>query len=141
MTATIADIRVALANQLDTIPGLRAYANRMDQVDPPSGGAAVMILPPTGSFLRYGSTFTGSAEITLRAVLITAKTDSTAGQAALDPFLEVAGAASVYANLQANNTLGGVVDFAALMEATGYGPLTIGAIEYLGCHLIINVGI
>jgi len=137
MTATIADIRVALANQLGTIPGLRAYANRMDQVDPP----AVMILPPTGSFIRYGATFTGSAEITLRAVLITAKADSTAGQAALDPFLEVAGAASVYANLQANNTLGGVVDFVALMEATGYGPLTIGAIEYLGCHLIINVGI
>jgi hypothetical protein len=137
MTATIADIRAALASQLGTIPGLRAYANRMDQVDPP----AVMILPPAGSFIRYGSTFSGSAEITLRAVLVTAKSDSTSGQAAMDPFLEVAGTSSVYASIQANSTLGGVVEFAALMEATGYGPITVGAIEYLGCQLIINVGI
>lgn len=130
-------IRVALAAQLDTIPGLRAYANRTDQVDPP----AVLVLPIQGSFIRYGVAMDGSAEFSLRAVLVTSKTDSTSGQAAMDPFLDVSGASSIYANLQANSTLGGVVQYAALMEATGYGPLAIGTIDYQACHLIISIGI
>lgn len=134
---SLAAIRVALANQLDTISGLRAYANRSDQVDPP----AVLILPIQGSFIRYGVAMDGSAEFSLRAVLVTAKTDSTSGQAAMDPFLDVTGSQSIYANIQANSTLGGVVQYAALMEATGYGPLTVGAIEYLGCHLVISIGV
>jgi hypothetical protein len=130
-------IRAALAATIDTIPGLRAYANRSDQVDPP----AVIVLPIQGTFIRYGVATDGSAEFSLRAVLVTAKSDSTSGQAAMDPFLDVSGASSIYANLQANSTLGGVVQYAALMEATGYGPLTVGAIDYLGCHLIISIGI
>jgi hypothetical protein len=133
----LAAIRVALANQLDTIPGLRAYANRTDQVSPP----AVLVLPIQGSFIRYGVAMDGSAEFGLRAVLVAAKADSTSGQAAMDPFLDVSGASSIYANIQANSTLGGVVQYAALMEATGYGPLTVGTADYLACHLIINIGI
>jgi hypothetical protein len=133
----LAAIRVALAAQLDTIPGLRAYANRTDQVDPP----AVLVLPIQGSFIRYAVATDGSAEFGLRAVLVTSKTDSTSGQAAMDPFLDVTGPSSIYANIQANSTLSGVVQYAALMEATGYGPLTIGAIDYLACHLIVNIGI
>jgi hypothetical protein len=134
---SLTTIRQALATQLDTIPGLRAYANRTDQVDPP----AVLVLPIQGSFIRYSVDMSGAAEFGLRAVLVTAKTDSTSGQAAMDPFLDVSGTQSIYANIQANSTLGGVVQYAALMEATGYGPLTVGAIDYLGCHLIINIGI
>src|SRR6266702_538135 len=134
---SLAAIRVALAAQLDTIPGLRAYANRSDQVDPP----AVLVLPIQGTFIRYGATFDGAADFSLRAVLVTAKGDSTSGQAAMDPFLDVSGVSSIYANLQAAPTLGGVVQFAALTEATGYGPLTVGAADYLGCHLIISIGI
>jgi hypothetical protein len=130
-------IRSALATTIDAIPGLRAYANRSDQVDPP----AVLILPIQGTFIQYGATFDGAANFSLRAVLVTAKSESTSGQAAMDPFLDVSGSQSIYACLQANDTLGGVVQFAALMEATGYGPLTVGAIDYLGCHLIISIGI
>ena len=139
---TIAAIRVALAAQLATIPAgngsnLRAYANRVDQIAPP----AVMIIPPTGTFISYGQTFEGSADLTLRAILVMEKSDSTSGQAAMDPYLEVAGSQSIYANLQANSTLGGVVQYAVLVEAGAYGPLTVGAIDYLGCQLTINVAI
>lgn len=134
---SIAAVRTALANQLGTIPNLRAYANRVDQVSPP----AVMILPPSGSFIRYGQSFDGAADITLRAILVMDKSDSTSGQAAMDPYLDVSGTSSIYANLQAGGTLGGVVQFAALTEATAYGPVTVGAIEYLGCQLLISVGI
>ena len=133
----LAAIRTALAAQLDTIPGLRATANRSDQVVPPM----VLVMPIQGSFIRYSVAMDGSAEFSLRAVLVTAKADSTSGQAAMDPFLDVSGASSIYANIQANSTLGGVVQYAALMEATGYGLLTVGTIDYLGCHLIINMGI
>jgi hypothetical protein len=134
---SLAAIRTALATTLDAIPGLRAYANRSSQVDPP----AVLVLPIQGTFIQYGATFDGAANFSLRAVLLTAKGDSTDGQAAMDPFLDVSGASSIYACLQANSTLGGVVQFAALMEATGYGPLSVGAMDYLGCHLIISIGI
>ena len=134
---SVTAIRAALATQLDTIPNLRAYANRVDQISPP----AIMIIPPTGTFIQYGQTFEGSADITLRAILVIEKSDSTSGQAAMDPYLDISGTSSIYANLQAGSTLGGVVQYAVLVEAGAYGPITIGTIDYLGCQLTISVAV
>lgn len=135
--ATFTQIRAALATRIATIAGLRVYPERTDQVDPP----ACVILPVQGSLIRYGTTMDGSAEISLRAVLLMAKGDSTAGQAAMDPYLATTGPLSVYAALQADPSLGGTVQWAVLMEATGYGLMAVGAMDYLACHLIISAGI
>jgi hypothetical protein len=134
---TFTAVRAALAAQLNTIAGLRATANRNAQISPP----AAVVMPVTGSFIRYSTTFDGECDLTLRAILLVAEGDSTSGQDSIDPYLATTGAQSVYAAIQADPTLGGVVSWAALTEATGYGLINFAGIDYLGCHLIVSVGI
>jgi hypothetical protein len=134
---TFTQIRQALAATLNTIPGLRATANRNAQVNPP----AAVIMPAAGSFIRYSVTTDGAADITLRAILLVAEADSASGQDNIDPYLASTGPSSVWAALQANQTLGGAVSYAELTEATGYGTINFAGIDYLGCHLIISIGI
>lgn len=132
---TFSQVRAALAAALAAIPGLNTYAEQAEQVTVP----AAIVLPVQGTFLRW-ATMDGALEITLRAVLVVARTDSSGGQALIDPFLAATGSQSVLGCLQANPTLGGVVSYANLTEATGYGPVAVGAIDYLGCHLIVSIG-
>jgi hypothetical protein len=134
---TFTAVRAALAAQLNTIAGLRATANRNAQISPP----AAVVMPVTGSFIRYSTTFDGECDLMLRAILLVAEGDSTSGQDNIDPYLATTGAQSVYAAIQADPTLGGVVSWAALTEATGYGLINFAGIDYLGCHLIVTVGI
>ena len=133
---TLTQVRQALATTLATIPGLNVYAEYAEQITTP----AAIILPVQGTFLNY-ATMDGALDVTLRAALCVAKADGTGGQALMDPFLATSGAQSVFAALQASGSLGGVVSYANLMEATGYGPISVGTLDYLGCHMIINIGI
>ena len=134
--ATFTQVRQALAATLATIPGLHAYGEYAEQITVP----AAIILPIQGTFLSY-ATQDGAMNISLRAALCVAKADGTGGQALMDPFLAATGPSSVFAALAADPHLGGTVDYAALIEATGYGPIAVGAVDYLGCHLIVNIGI
>ena len=133
---TLTQVRQALATTLQTIPGLNAYAEYAEQITTP----AAIVLPVQGTFLSY-ATMDGALDVTLRAALCVARGDGSAGQALMDPFLATTGTQSVFAALQASPGLGGVVSYANLMEATGYGPITVGTVDYLGCHMIISIGI
>jgi hypothetical protein len=135
---TFTQVRVALAATLAAIPGLNTYAEYAEQITTP----AAVILPIQGSFIQY-ATMDGQQNISLRVVLCVARADGTAGQAIIDPYLATSGPQSVFAALQtqSGSTLGGVVSYAALTEAASYGPITVGAIDYLGAHLIVNIGI
>jgi hypothetical protein len=134
---TFTQIRAALAAQLNTIAGLRAVASRNAQISPP----AAVVMPVTGTFVRYSTTFDGECDLTLRAILLVAEGDSTSGQDLMDAYLATTGPQSVYAAVQADPTLGGVVSWAAVTEATGYGLMNWAGIDYLACHFIITVGI
>jgi hypothetical protein len=134
--ATFTAVRQALAATLAKIPGLNTYGEYAEQITVP----AAIILPVQGTFLSY-VTQDGALNVSLRAALCVARADGTGGQALMDPFLATTGTQSVFAALAADPRLGGTVDFAALIEATGYGPISVGAIDYLGCHLIISIGI
>ena len=133
---TFTAVRQALATTLATIPGLNTYAEYAEQITVP----AAIVLPVQGTFMNY-ATMDGALDITLRAALCVARADGSGGQAIMDPFLATTGTQSVFAALQASGGLGGVVSYANLMEATGYGPISVGAIDYLGCHLIVSIGI
>ena len=131
-------VRQALADTLTAaIPGLRATANRPLQVNPPMA----VIMPATGTFATYSVTADGQADYVLRAILLVAPADSTEGEAALDPYIAVTGPQSVWAAVQANQTLGGVVSFAEVMQASGYGLMNMTGIEYLACTFTVNVGV
>ena len=116
--------------------GLRATANRFGQVNPPMA----VIVPQTGTLIRYSVTLDAETDYNLRAVLLVSEGDSASGQDLLDAYLSPSGPQSVYAAVQADPTLGGQVSYAAVIEATGYGLTTWNGVEYLAVSLILNLG-
>ena len=60
-------------------------------------------------------------------------------QDTLDAFIDRTGASSVFAAIDADPTLGGIVDYAVVTGATDYGSLTVGALELFGCDFVIDV--
>lgn len=133
---TFPAIRQALAAYLTSSIGLRATANRFGQVSPP----CAVIIPETGRLITYAQTFDGETNYYLRAVLLVSEGDSASGQDLLDGYLSPEGSGSVHAAVQADPTLGGIVSYAAVIEATGYGVTNWNGVDYLACSLTINIG-
>ena len=134
---TFPAIRAALATYLSGhITGLRATANRFGQISPP----CAVIIPQTGRLITYAQTFDGETDYYLRAILLVSEGDSASGQDLLDGYLSPTGAQSVNAAVQADPTLGGVVSYAAVIEATAYGVMNWNGVDYLACSLVLNLG-
>jgi hypothetical protein len=128
--ATLAEIRTALASAISTATGMQAY-------DSPPGS----IEAPCSVIRRLTTTLgtsTGSDDDLIGAIVLVQFTDNAAAQATLD-----AAVASVVAAVEADPTLGGVVDFAM--------PTTVGAdgiteyppasgLQYLSAEVTIQVG-
>jgi hypothetical protein len=133
---TFPQVRQALATYLTTATGLAATPNRFAQVNPPMA----VIMPVTGSFIRYSTTFDGETDYTLRVIVLVSEGDSVSGQDLIDGYLSVSGPQSIWAAVQADPTLGGKVSFAAVTEATGYGLMNFNGVDYLAAHLITSVG-
>lgn len=135
---TLTAIRNGLAAYLASkITGLRATGNRPLQVNPPQA----VIMPTQGAFARYSVTLDGEADYSLRIILLVAPADSTMGEDLLDPYIATSGPQSIWAAVQADPTLGGLVSYAAVIEATGYGLMNMTGIDYLAVHFIINIGV
>lgn len=133
---TFTQVRNGLATYLaGKITGLRASGNRPLQVNPPMA----VVVPIQGSFARYSVTMDGEVDFTVRVILAVAAADSTAGEDVLDPYVATSGPQSVWAAVQADPTLGGVVSSASVTEATGYGVMNMTGIDYLTCQFIVNI--
>lgn len=134
---TFSAVRQAVATYLqNNITGLRASASRFGQVNPPMA----VVVPQTGSLIRYSVTMDSETDYSLRAVILVSEGDSSSGQDLLDVYLSPTGAQSVYAAVQKDPTLGGQVSYAAVIEATGYGLTQWNGLDYLACSLILNIG-
>lgn len=140
--STFSAVRAALAAYLAANvvnpdgTGLRTTANRFLQVAPPMA----VVMPVTGTFVSYSQTFDGETNYTLRIIMLVSEADSTAGQDLMDAYVAVSGASSIYAAVQKDPTLSQVVSWAAVTEATAYGPVNWNGVDYLGCHFICSVG-
>src|SRR5215813_13007905 len=134
--ASFPAVRQALADTLTARIGLRATANRFAQINPPMA----VIMPQTGTFIRYSQTFDSETDYNLRVIMLVSEGDSLSGQDLLDGYLSMSGSSSIYAAVQAAPTLGGVVSYAAVIEATAYGLMNFQGIDYLAAHLIVNIG-
>jgi hypothetical protein len=133
---TFAAVRQAVAAYLTASIGLRATANRFSAVSPPMA----VVAPVGGSLIRYAQTMDDETDYSLRAIILVAEGDSAGGQDALDAYLSPVGASSVHAAMKKDPTLGGVVSYAVVIEATGYGLQNWNGVDYLGCSLILNIG-
>ena len=134
---TFTAIRNALATTIGTaIPGLRTGTNPL-QVNLP----CAIVMPVTGTFVSYSQTFDGLPDYHLRVIVAVPTSDSQSGEGDLDPYIATSGASSVWAAVQANQTLGGVVSSAVVLEVTAYGVMNLSGIDALAAHFIVEIAV
>ena len=134
---TLTQVREALAAFVTAQTGLRAFAQGDGRINPP----AAAILPVTGTFLTYDESMDGAVNLSLRVLLLFQMASGGSGQQNMDPYIASAGPQSVYAAVKHDPTLGHAVDWATVRQATGYGVVAHGGVDYLGCSLIVDIGI
>jgi len=134
--ATISQVRAGIRTRLLTIAAFdgKVYEKMRGDITPP----AAIVLPAPGTFLVY-RTSTGSDDLQLNVRVFASHAHEDTGQDVLDAFIDRTGASSVYAAIDADPTLGGIVDYAVVTGATDYGSLTVGALELFGCDFVIDV--
>lgn len=132
----VGDIRTAMATALDGISGLRAKAYEPDSIAPP--------LAVVGDVaINYDETFGSAADrchrlaITVRVYV--PRANDKAGQDRLDGYVSPTGASSIKAALEADKTLGGVIDDLHVPSMSGYGFYEVAGTVYMGAEFTVNV--
>lgn len=136
MTATLTQVRQGLATALATIEGLNVYAFPPGQVNVP----AAVITPGNGAFLTY-RTSRNTHDLELTVTLFVQRGQDRSATEAVDAYLADSGARSIYAAVEANQTLGGVVDSCTVVSAENHGNFTYGddAVKYMGVEFALEV--
>lgn len=125
----------ALANQIGVQTGLRAYGFAPGQVVPP---CAVVV--PGNPAITYGRTLDGEVDLVLRAIVLVSGADDTTGQKTISPFVASSGISSILAAVNADNTAGGAVEFAEVINVAQYGYLEYAGQFYFGATFTIQCG-
>ncbi|MEO5875518.1 MAG: hypothetical protein ABIS86_17010 [Streptosporangiaceae bacterium] len=128
MTATtILQVMKGLETRLKTIEGLRTSYFVADQINPPH---AVIGVPPVEN---YRASF-GRGQFIIKPqvfILVSAALDWV-GQTALAGYADVSGPLSIPAAIEADRTLGGVVDECVVDSFRPLGAEEVGVINYFG---------
>lgn len=138
MTATLSQVRVRLAAQVANLPGLlQALPTVPDKLSAP----CAIVQPAPGDFLRFRPAFDDTVDYLL---LVTIYVPAPVGsvndaQELLDPYLAPSGEASVYAAVNADGTLGGLVSSAKCNYARNYRAETWDEARYIGVDFPVEV--
>lgn len=134
----IFDAMEALAGMF-TIDGLTVAVGPVENIGTPP---ALVVEAGDGEFLDYRPAMDpGTADATLTITVFVQYGESRAARAALKPYLADTGTHSVFATVNADPTLGGVVDSAQVLAARNLGRYTLGADQrkYLGVEFPVEV--
>jgi hypothetical protein len=136
MTATFLEAMDALAAAFTSIPGLSTYANPPGVIEVP----ALVVSLPSGNFADYNVVLGGdAADLDLVVNVFVQWGDDEAAWDQLVPFVSQSGPYSLFAAVNADPTLGGVVDSALIGMPTNAGPYTWGAVKYLGAEMPVEL--
>lgn len=127
MAPTIEQVMVGIETRLATISGLRVTEYVADQINPPHAIVGVPPIPEYRSTMGRG-VFTLEPTVT---VLVSAAYDR-AGQLKLASYANVTGASSIPAAIEADRTLGGLVDECWVLSFAPLGMEEVGYIGYYG---------
>lgn len=131
--ANDAAIRAGLVTRLETIAGLTATPFLPKRINAP---AAAVQRRQT----RYDATMAdGSDDWEYVITVFVAWNESEIAQTAMSNYLARTGATSIKAAIEAEDTLGGVVDFTRVREAGEEQIRTAGEIEYLAVDFILDI--
>ena len=132
--ASIATIRDGLKTRLATIAGLYTHDTIPDDIYPP----AAIVGAPTR--IAYDMAFRSPvSRITIPVRVIAGRATERESQDKLDGYISADGASSVRAAIDGDPTLGGAAHSTRVVEARGYGAYEVGAVQYLGVELEIEV--
>ena len=130
---TIAQVRQALSDAVDTITGLRSAPYVPDQINPPQA-----VVWDTG--VDYDVVMgRGADEYNFTVRVYVNRTAETAAQKLLDTLREPSGATSLKTVVEADAGLAAVVDYARVRRASPVELVTVGAVDYLSVEFEIEV--
>lgn len=133
MAGTASQIHDALAAAVATIPGLRVADHLPEQIAPPMAVAQL-------ETVAYHRTMQGgTSEWTFLVSLIAGRMGDRSAQRQLDGWLSWDGSQSLRAALEADVTLGGVVQSLVVSEMASIRLLTLGDATYLSCDFNVTV--
>lgn len=133
MAPTIVQIMDGIEARLDTISGLNVSDITPGQITTP---AAVVGLPEQ---INYLDTFTDTnVELQFAVYVLTSTAIDFAGQKLLAGYLDKTGSSSVLAAINADPTLGGLVDYCVL-ETAQPQPIEFNEVRYYGAVLSVRV--
>ena len=131
MNPTVSEVRQALADKAANVYGLRAYAYQPDDPRPPV--AFVML-----DRIEYDLNANRGADTSFYIItVIVGRANDRAAQKNLDQYL--IGTDSVKTAIEADRTLGGVVNTCRVTEARNYVSVSVGDTTYLQVELEVEV--
>lgn len=130
--ATISQVRDALRVRLATINGLRASSIEQANPSPP----AAWPLPRSGA---YNADFEGDTTMQMVVRVVVNMADLSRGQQVLDPYLSPTGTNSIKAAIEADPSLGGVVDSVRVTGWGAYGQYVFGDVTLLGAEINVEI--
>lgn len=133
MAATPTAIRNALKAAVQTIDGLTGYARVTGQINLP----AVIVEPGP---ISYSETLrNGTHGLAYTVVVLVSDTDSDLAQQLLDEYLAHPSDKSILAAVEADTTLGGVVDWVVCRGVSSYGLIEYSGTQYVGARFPVEV--
>lgn len=131
----IAEIRDGIKARLATISGLRTHDTVPSTVTPP----AAVVAPASDVFITYDVAMGGIHDLAFTVTLVVSKAWDRTAQDLLDSFIDPSGSRSVFAAMESDPTLGGLVADASVRTVGNYGLITWGDTQYLGCEFTVEV--
>lgn len=130
---TIATVRAALADAVDSITGIRCSAYMPDNVNPPQA-----VVWDTG--IDYDIVMgRGADEFQFLVRVYVSRTAEMASQKLLDTLREPSGSSSLKTVVEADSGLAAVVDYARVRSASPIELVTVGGVDYLTVEFTIEV--
>lgn len=129
----IADVRAALATAIATVDGLSARPYTKDIADVP-------VAMVGGPEIEYDKTFgRGHDDYMIPIIILVSKVSDEDSQTKLDSYLDPFGDSSVKTAIEADSTLGGVVEDLRVMSTSDYGVHEVSGVNYLAGLLMVHV--
>jgi hypothetical protein len=131
--ATVQEIREGIDDRLATIAGLRHSPNVPAVVNPPH------------AFVKrrqtvFGVSMDGEDDTTFAVTVVMPWADQQTAQKTIDEYLASTGAKSIKAAIDADPTLGGIVDYAHATQVEDERITLVNSIEYLAADIVVEVG-
>jgi hypothetical protein len=125
-----------LANQIATQTGiLRAHGYAPGQIVPP----AVVVIPGIPA-ITYGVTMDGETTINLRAIVLLSAASDDYGQKNINSYVSSSGTLSILAAVNSDVTVGGLCEFAEVINVTQYGFIDYAGQQFFGATFAVQVG-